>query len=271
MYIRSEPTTPGCPPDYPLCEPSLSVGPALPDTDTVAADPEDSPASRSSTSISSLTLPSSSSESIFLPSLTGTAGPESTSTADPQLQAADAAAAAAGGTDPIQRLGRRNFIGIVVLSVLVFAGLVLWLSFGRWPRAGFARLGLGRRGGDKRRAKRDDAAPGSGSGSEASCGGCGCGDGDGAVCGEEACPGPAAAGSDPSRRRSRALDLDRDLHGGGTRAQDENEKGGGEAAMVTPCSPLSVDEEVVVDSLEKDAEPAADPSATRRGPRVRFA
>ncbi|KAJ8495829.1 hypothetical protein ONZ51_g1478 [Trametes cubensis] len=53
----------------------------------------------------------------------------------------------------IQRLGRRNFVGIIVLAVFVFVGLVLWLSFGKWPRAGLRRVRerLGR--GNKQLAK----------------------------------------------------------------------------------------------------------------------
>ncbi|PIL32020.1 hypothetical protein GSI_06724 [Ganoderma sinense ZZ0214-1] len=40
----------------------------------------------------------------------------------------------------ITRFGQRNFIGVVVLAVLVFLGLVLWLAFGKWPKRKMAQL-----------------------------------------------------------------------------------------------------------------------------------
>lgn len=40
----------------------------------------------------------------------------------------------------ITRFGQRNFIGVVVLAVLVFLGLVLWMTFGQWPKRKVAQL-----------------------------------------------------------------------------------------------------------------------------------
>lgn len=40
----------------------------------------------------------------------------------------------------ITRFGQRNFIGVVVLAVLVFLGLILWLTFGKWPKRKMAQL-----------------------------------------------------------------------------------------------------------------------------------
>lgn len=40
----------------------------------------------------------------------------------------------------ITHFGQRNFIGVVVLAVLVFLGLILWLTFGKWPKRKMAQL-----------------------------------------------------------------------------------------------------------------------------------
>lgn len=40
----------------------------------------------------------------------------------------------------IMRFGQRNLIGVVVLAVLVFLGLVLWMTFGKWPKRKMAQL-----------------------------------------------------------------------------------------------------------------------------------
>ncbi|EIW64725.1 uncharacterized protein TRAVEDRAFT_42141 [Trametes versicolor FP-101664 SS1] len=66
------------------------------------------------------------------------------------------------GATAVQRIGQRNLIGIIVAAVLVFLGLVLWLSFGRWPRAGMRRIRARLARGDKRAAK--SAASGAGGG-----------------------------------------------------------------------------------------------------------
>ncbi|KAH9849814.1 hypothetical protein C2E23DRAFT_888032 [Lenzites betulinus] len=145
MFIRSDsatiPPTPEspdaalCPPSYPSCAPSLSAGPALVDTDSS----ESSPA---------LTTPYSPAATI-----TSSAG------AQPEAQVALAGS--------IQHIGKRNFVGIVVIAALVFVGLVLWLSFGKWPRAGarwFRARIQARRGGsdDASHAKGGEADLGGG-------------------------------------------------------------------------------------------------------------
>ncbi|OJT12970.1 hypothetical protein TRAPUB_10535 [Trametes pubescens] len=136
MYLHPAPTiaarsTPdqlsGCPPSYPLCDPSLSAGPAL------AASGEDDPAAIT----------------------TGGLAPV------PQPQAALA-------STTVQHIGQRNLVGIIVAAVLVFLGLVLWLSFGRWPRAGMRRIRarLARGDASKRAAKSAGGGFGSAPGHE---------------------------------------------------------------------------------------------------------
>ena len=49
-------------------------------------------------------------------------------------------AAAEAFTDNITRFGQRNFIGLIVLGVLVFVGLVLWMTFGMWPKKALTRV-----------------------------------------------------------------------------------------------------------------------------------
>ncbi|KAI1797827.1 hypothetical protein LXA43DRAFT_1088894 [Ganoderma leucocontextum] len=40
----------------------------------------------------------------------------------------------------ITHFGQRNFIGVVVLIVLVVLGLILWITFGKWPKRKMAQL-----------------------------------------------------------------------------------------------------------------------------------
>ncbi|KAI0757053.1 hypothetical protein C8Q80DRAFT_1265036 [Daedaleopsis nitida] len=40
----------------------------------------------------------------------------------------------------IQHFGHRNFVGLLVLGLLALLGLVLWLSFGAWPRRVMRRV-----------------------------------------------------------------------------------------------------------------------------------
>ncbi|KAL1952004.1 hypothetical protein VTO73DRAFT_1153 [Trametes versicolor] len=148
MYIHSAPTfaarsatdqLAGCPHSYPLCDPSLSAGPAL------AGEDDPAPSSPTTAAIT-----------------TGSIAPVSS---QPQV--------ALVGATAVQRIGQRNLIGIIVAAVLVFLGLVLWLSFGRWPRAGMRRIRARLARGDKRAAK--SAVSGAGGGgaggdSDESCG-----------------------------------------------------------------------------------------------------
>ncbi|EJF66646.1 hypothetical protein DICSQDRAFT_123258 [Dichomitus squalens LYAD-421 SS1] len=68
-------------------------------------------------------------------------------------------------SDDITRFGRRNFIGFVVLGVLVFVGLVLWMTFGMWPRRALSRLRerLARKRGRRERGGSTDKEGGNGS------------------------------------------------------------------------------------------------------------
>ncbi len=92
----------------------------------------------------------------------------STTTLTPTPQAALATS--------IQHFGKQNFVGLLVLGLLAFAGLVLWCTFGAWPgrmmrrlRARVANKGdaakdgrdgdsEGRRGADLDRDQSQDAA-----------------------------------------------------------------------------------------------------------------
>ncbi|KAI8995575.1 hypothetical protein BD414DRAFT_534726 [Trametes punicea] len=124
MYIRSEsdaspsPASPGdllCPPSYPNCDPSLSAGPALTNI-KAEGNPTDTTTDPSNPVV-----------------------PTNGSTLQPVAEPGPAIPQAALAAN-IQHIGRRNFVGIVVIAVFVFVGLVLWLSFGKWPRAGVRRL-----------------------------------------------------------------------------------------------------------------------------------
>ncbi|KAI0361686.1 hypothetical protein OH77DRAFT_1433644 [Trametes cingulata] len=177
MYIRSEADAFSgdqlCPPSYPLCEPTLSAGPALPDLSA-----EGSPAT----------------------------------TSPPVLESVPQTALA----ENIQHIGKRNFVGIIVIAVLVFVGLVLWLSFGQWPRKGMRRIRERLKRGDSKLAR-------SGSGGGAESGFCGSGE---------------DAAARPANDNNNAY------------AQDEKREVGTPRA-VAPASPMSM--EIEVDSLEKGA------------------
>ncbi|KAI0669954.1 hypothetical protein C8Q78DRAFT_1079865 [Trametes maxima] len=140
----------------------------------------------------------------------------------------------------IQHLGKRNFVGIVVIAVLVFVGLVLWLSFGRWPRDRMRRM--------RERLKRGDKLPRSGSGMPSNCEEHEHEQGQGHWQGRE---GRAAA--DFGDRVRMNLD-ERD-------EKPDAQRGVREDGL---CSPRSV--EIEVDSLEEAEEPRP-----KRVPRVHFA
>ncbi|KAI0374225.1 hypothetical protein BV20DRAFT_491658 [Pilatotrama ljubarskyi] len=134
----------------------------------------------------------------------------------------------------IQRIGKQNFVGIVVIAVLVFVGLVLWLSFGQWPRKGMRRFRERLKRGDSRLAR-----SGRGHG------------GGGGDCGQDVRSG--------ARSAARPANGQHDAH-----AQDEKREVGGRRTG-SPSSPLSM--EIEVDSLEKEA----GETQTKRIPRVHFA
>ncbi|TFK87783.1 hypothetical protein K466DRAFT_599206 [Polyporus arcularius HHB13444] len=93
-----------CPPAYPSCNPAVGPGPAL--------------------------MPIANADSSSGSSAHSSAG--STGLLTPEPQAALAAS--------IQHFGKQNFVGLLVLGLLVFAGLVLWCTFGAWPRRMMRRL-----------------------------------------------------------------------------------------------------------------------------------
>ncbi|KAI0825188.1 hypothetical protein BC628DRAFT_299890 [Trametes gibbosa] len=209
MYIRSETpaTLPSpesadaqlCPSSYPFCYPTLSAGPALVNADSS----EGSPA----------------------PTTTYPTAPDTyMDGVQPEAQATLAGS--------IQHIGRRNFVGIVVIAVLVIVGLALWLSFGKWPRAGLRWFRARVRGCSGERSH-------AGGSSEAAVGHIG---------GEH-----AERDDDPSAGRTQAG------------VQDEKRCGEADAraGREPPCSPL----EVEVDSLEK----CAGETPVRRGLHVHFA
>ncbi|KAI0651795.1 hypothetical protein C8Q79DRAFT_58384 [Trametes meyenii] len=218
MYIRSEtdgarPGAANCPTDYPSCAPTLSAGPALPNLPTEDA----------STSATTSILP--------LPPM-GTGGGDASNAPAPTPIPQSALATS------IQHIGKRNFVGIVVIAVLVFVGLVLWLSFGRWPRNRMRRV--------RERLKRGDKLPRS------------------------------ASGTPPSQEQEREqAQTQGDWRGGraaagfGDRRVNQDEQDEKPNARCAPegglYSPRAV--EIEVDSLEKEAgEPRP-----KRVPRVHFA
>ncbi|KAI0778129.1 hypothetical protein BD413DRAFT_506956 [Trametes elegans] len=203
MYIRAEPDAPSpadvlCPPSYPHCAPSLSAGPALTNVNVNAeGGPAPAHAAPSATSV--------------VPTLAtaNTSAPEALGApAEPAPQSALAAG--------IARLGKRNFVGIVVLAVLAAAALVLWLSFGKWPRRRMRRLWPSR--------SRADAvgAPPAG------------------VLGSRDADGGAAAAAVAGE------DDDEDEAGGRRRALDEKREPG-----LAECPRTPESGEVEVDTLEK--------------------
>ncbi|KAI9063010.1 hypothetical protein FKP32DRAFT_1676902 [Trametes sanguinea] len=219
MYIRSDDTNAPvaanagdalCPPHYPACDPSLSAGPALANINA-----EDTP----TTSTGSFTTPT--------PGLL----PESVAGSGPAPAKPQSALAAR-----IQHIGQRNLIGIVVVSVFVCVGLVLWLSYGKWPRAGMRRI--------RERFRRGDKQAQSASGLGASCG------------------SPPVAALRTAMRRDRGQPQ--------LQLQCESEKHDTDHAEFEsspPCSPQSV--EVEVESLGKHA--GAREVQRNKVPRVHFA
>ncbi|KAL7285269.1 hypothetical protein ACG7TL_000363 [Trametes sanguinea] len=231
MYIRSDDSNAAssgdllCPPHYPECNPSLSAGPALANINA-----EGSPAT--TTNAFAPTASSTPTPSLLPESAAGTAAGSGPAIATPQSALAAR----------IQHIGQRNFIGIIVVAVFVFVGLALWLSYGKWPRAGMRRI----RARFKRGDKPDQSASARGGGLGASCG------------------SPPSAGLGTAMRRDRGqppLQL---------QLQCESEKHEVDHAEVensAPCSPRSV--EVEVESLGKHA--GAREVQRKKVPRVHFA
>ncbi|KAI0335332.1 hypothetical protein GY45DRAFT_1333752 [Cubamyces sp. BRFM 1775] len=214
MFIRSEtdvPPAPGdflCPPSYPECDPTLSAGPALNNINAEGSPVPPADSFNSSASATTLT---------------------------PAVPQAALAAS-------IQRLGRRNFIGIIVLAVFVFVGLVLWLSFGKWPRAGLQRM-------RERLGRSNKQLARSGSG--------------GSVHGGS--EDTAAADLTSSERDGRSPP--RTILVGQPRLSPLNEKDEDQPVHADyPCSPRSM--EVEVESLEKRAGPEV---PRKKGLHVHFA